>query len=169
MGFQIVTVEGEVGILTEPLHQVASSVRRNCWEDDIVFSEYRIDVVALEDSMKTQPCAKLTLFLRLRTTVGLQDMAFTADLSLLDSNGFDAWLKVASQSFCRPTTKRGAAIQFLLSVRMKMAESKSVYRNRALFENLLQVTIWVRIPGERCDRLMHTEESRDPAWWTFKA
>jgi len=31
VGFQIVTVDSDVGILTEPLHQVACSVRRNCW------------------------------------------------------------------------------------------------------------------------------------------
>ncbi|ELZ29012.1 hypothetical protein C474_13959 [Halogeometricum pallidum JCM 14848] len=49
--FQIVTVDDDVGILTEPLHQVACSVRRNCWRDDTVFSEYRIDVVALEDGL----------------------------------------------------------------------------------------------------------------------
>lgn len=64
-------------------------------------------------------------------------MTLTADLSLLDSDGFYTWLKVAGQSFCCPTTKCRAAIQGFLSVRMKMPKSKPVNRNRALFEYFL--------------------------------
>ena len=46
---QIVTVDIKVGIRTQPFHQVTSAVRRECWRDDVVFLEYRIDIVVIEN------------------------------------------------------------------------------------------------------------------------
>jgi hypothetical protein len=59
--------------------------------------------------VSTDEC-RLILRIRLSQLLELQEMPFTANLFLLDSDGFDAWLKVAGQSFCRPTTKGKAAI-----------------------------------------------------------